>query len=148
MFWFLYSWFLVLVGLWISWKKPKHCLDWEFLSALHILKHLVCNIHSRPAVVRAARHADPLPRAVDARGRPHHGGVQAQEEGGAGLLPGRHQPDVRGGRRLLIRGCLSLQDSNLPAPRQYPPVPGTRPTNKQFAQFLSASVTCLANLQL
>ena len=96
-------------------------------------------LHRRPAVVWAACRADPFPRAVDARGRPHHGGVQAQEEGGAGLLPGRHQPHVRG-----VRGLLGV----LAPPRRHhppPPVPGTRPANKRFIQFLSASVTFLTN---
>ena len=37
MFGFLCIWLLVLVGLRISWKKPKHFITWDFLSALEIM---------------------------------------------------------------------------------------------------------------
>ena len=69
-------------------------------------------VHCRTAVVRAAGGADPLAGAVDARGRPHHGGLQAQEEGRAGALPGRHQPHVRGGQGLLEKTALSTSPGN------------------------------------
>ena len=82
-------------------------------------------VHCRAAVVRAAGGADPLAGAVDARGRPHHGGLQAQEEGGAGALPGRHQPHVRGGQGLLEKTGRPLDLS-----RELVPQP-----NKHFIQF-------------
>ena len=37
MFWFVYNWFLVLMGF-ESEQKPKHCQTWDFLSVLIIIE--------------------------------------------------------------------------------------------------------------
>ena len=44
--WFLYSWFLVLVGLWITEQKPKNCLTWDVPSPLKIINILGCSLRA------------------------------------------------------------------------------------------------------